>query len=210
MRKLVLVAVLAGYSVFANALDKNVSDNVYVYGSLTQQLAHHPAFGNTLKHNVYGVTVYNSAYVRSKLKHNEHGPVSPQGGQFAPVVLQENIYPLYSGTLYGLKNLEYQLTQAISEPTETGARVIYSYALRQIAPKVKAFLLEQGLDPRNIQMIEQAHPLYPLYVGLGTFGKSRPTCTYSTTDSSFIESIGAVDDLTPCSVENNMIIQSAY
>ncbi len=210
MRKLVLIAALAGYSVFANALDKNVSDNVYVYGSLTQQLAGHPAFGNTLKHNVYGVTVYNSAYVRSKLKHNEHGPVAPIGGQFAPIVLQENIYPLYSGTLYGLKNLEYQLTRAISTPTETGARVVYSYALRQLAPKVKDFLLEQGLDSRNIQMIEQAHPLYPLYVGLGTFGKNRPTCTYSAADSSFVENIGAVDGLTPCSVESNMIIQSEY
>lgn len=138
---------------------------------------------------------------------NYPAPVPATQSSFAPVIEQTTLYvPPMSDTL-AVENLKAQFLQTDPDVLNAHAVIFYEKKQRKNAQAMQAFLKQQGMPARYIQLKMQKMPLYPLYVEVRKTGKALADCQYNRLDKNFFQETYKLQDMRPCYLDNNARLQ---
>lgn len=145
------------------------------------------------------------AYAMSGYASQQAIPVQSTVSRFHPVVLQENYYIPSRPIQTGLVDLFASLRRVVSHKN-MWVTVIHNKALTTQANAVLDYLFTLGMEKERVVLVQQAYPLYPLYVVVKNFGKESVYCHFS-----YIDEVNTgLQDLVPCYLENNRRVQAVF
>lgn len=132
-------------------------------------------------------------------------PVQPTMSQFSPVVLKEDYYIANSTKPADLVNL-YASLQPVVSHRNVRTVIVYDQGSLEQVKTLQDTLLKLGMDKKHIILKQQAHPLYPIYVIVQSFGKKGIDCQFKHLDGTR----NSLQGLKPCYLESNKHIQAVF